>query len=205
MGKLNKMIIAMIIIIAVLLAILSAVIIYSPTKQESAKTEKKIETKVSDETILDECTDEYNEIEEEIISTNSEQEKISPNCKIILKKYYKKCKDEINEYIKVPDNLVNATEEKLQNYYKDWEIKEFSSNQIILYKEFEGGCGEHYILKDEEGKVVIYKISEKGEEVLYEKTEISTDYLPEKDKNAIQQGLKINVKEKLNELIESYE
>lgn len=206
MRKINKMIISMICIIIILIAILSSVIIYGPTQKEHVN--EKLETQIS-EVILDECTDEYideyEEIEEETISTNSEQEKISPNCKITLKKYYKKCKDEINEYIRVPESLVNATKEELQNQYKDWEIKEFSSNQIILYKEFEGECGEHYILKDEEGKIAIYKISEKGEESLYEKTDISTDYLPEKDKNAIKQGFKINVKEKLNELIESFE
>ena len=202
MDKINKMIIAMICIIAVLIAILSAVIIYWPTKQEQSS--EKIQTEVA-EVILDECTDEYEHMEDEIVTTNSEQEKISPNCRITLTKYYKQCKDSINEYIQVPQELVNCTQEELKNQYKDWEIKEFSSNQIVLYKEFEGECGEHYVLKSEDGKIVIYKIKESGKEEVYEKTKIATDYLPEKDRNALNQGFKVNGKEKLNEVIESFE
>ena len=202
MEKKNKIIIALSCIIIISIAILSVVIIYSPSKQEY--TEDNVETQIAEE-ILDECTDEYEQMEEESVVTNAEKEKISPNCKIILKKYYKKCKDVVNEYIELPKNLVNATEDDLQKQYKDWKIQEFSSNQVVLYKEFDGECGEHYILKDENGKIVIYKISEKGEETFYEKTNVSIDYLPEKDKSAIKQGLKINVKEKLNELIEGFE
>lgn len=202
MDKMNKMIVAMICTIVILLAILSALIIYSPTNNEHASD--KVESQIA-EVILDECTDEYEEMEQEIVTTNSNQEKISPNCKITLTRYYKQCKDEINEYLQVPDILVNSTKDELQNHYKDWVIKEFSSNQIVLYKEFEGECGEHYVLRDDAGKISIYKIIDNGKEELYEKTDISTDYLPEKDKNSIKQGLKVNGKEKLNELIESFE
>ena len=37
----------------------------------------------------DECTDEYEEMGEDVITTNTEEEKISPNCKITLIKYTK--------------------------------------------------------------------------------------------------------------------
>ncbi len=202
MDKLNKTIIAMICIIAILISILSAIIIYKPDNQQEAQ--EKVETEIS-ETILDECTDDYENMKNEIIETNSEQEKISPNCKITLEKYYKSCEDTINEYLQVPNNLVNCTEQELQDQYKDWEIKEFSSNQIVLYREFDEECGEHYILRDDEGKISIYKILENGEEVLYENTEISTEYLPQRDKDSIKEGLKVNGIEKLNEIIESFE
>ena len=204
MNKSNKIILIIIAIITIVLAIFGAIIVYSPTKNNEQESGEKVETKVS-EVILDECTDEYEQMEDNVITTDSEQEKISPNCKITLTKYYKQCKDEINEYIQVPDVLVNYTREEFQKQYKDWEIKKFSSNQIVLYKEFEGECGEHYILKDEEGKIIIYKIAEDGTQLEYEKTDISTQYLPEKDKKSILVGLKINGKEKLNELIESFE
>ena len=204
MNKSNKIILIIIAIITIVLAIFGAIIVYSPTKNNEQESGEKVETKVS-EVILDECTDEYEQMEDNVITTDSEQEKISPNCKITLTKYYKQCKDEINEYIQVPDVLVNYTKEELQKQYKDWKIKKFSSNQIVLYKEFEGECGEHYILKDEEGKIIIYKIAEDGTQLEYEKTDISTQYLPENDKKSILVGLKINGKEKLNELIESFE
>lgn len=202
MDRLNKIIITMIGIIAVLIAIISAMIIYKPPKQEEAS--EKVETEIA-EVILDDCTDEYEMMQEETLTTNANQEKISPNCKLILRKYYKTCKDEINEYIKIPENLINCTQQELQNQYMGWEVKEFSNDQIILYKEFEGECGEHYVLRDEEGKITIYKATDDGEGVLYEKTDISTDYLPKEDRESIKNGLKVNGKEKLNELIESFQ
>ena len=202
MDKLSKIIIGSISAIIFLVSVVIALFIYNG--QEPKEAQEKLETKVS-EIILDECTDEYEIMEENVVTTDSENEKISPNCRIILTRYYKGCKDSINEYISVPETLVNSSKEELQNQYKDWEIKEFSSNKVCLYKEFDGSCGEHYILKDEDGKISIYKISEEGKENLYEKTNISIEYLPEKDKKAIKDGLKVNGKEKLNELIENFE
>lgn len=203
MDKFNKTIIIMISIIAVLISIVSAMIIYRPSKNE--QTGEKVETEVSKETILDECTEEYEQLQQEIIATNSNKEKISPNCQITLTKYYKKCGDTINDYLQVPERLVNVSQDELQKEYSGWKIKEFSSNKIVLYKEFDEECGEHYILKNENGKIIIYKILEDGREELYEKTEVSIDYLPQKDRESVKQGLKVNGRERLNEIIESFE
>lgn len=203
MDKLNKVIISMLVISAILIAIVAALLLNQKNNKKDEVGES-VKTQIG-ENIYDECTDEYEEMGEDVITTNTEEEKISPNCKITLIKYYKGCKDKINDYISVPKELVNCTEKQLQGKYNDWEIKEFSSNQITLYKEFEGECGEHYLLKDKDGKIYIYKINENGKQEVYEKTDVATDYLPEKDKSAIKEGLKVNGKEKLNELIESFE
>lgn len=203
MDKLNKVIISMLVISAILIAIVTALLLNQKNNKKD-EVRESVKTQIG-ENIYDECTDEYEEMGEDVITTNTEEEKISPNCKITLIKYYKGCKDKINDYISVPKELVNCTEKQLQGKYNDWEIKEFSSNQITLYKEFEGECGEHYLLKDKDGKIYIYKINENGKQEEYEKTDVATDYLPEKDKSAIKEGLKVNGKEKLNELIESFE
>ena len=203
MDKLNKVIIIMMIIAILLIGIVTALLLNDKNSNKYS-TDEEVKTQIG-EVIYDECTDDYEELENEIIETNTKQEKISPNCKLILTKYYNGCKDSINEYLNVSEELVNCTKEELQNKYKDWEIKEFSSNQVVLFKEFEGECGEHYLLKDNEGKINIYKINENGKQELYEKTEIATDYLPQRDKETIVNGLKVNGKEKLNEIIESFE
>ena len=201
MDKKNKLLIGISISIVIVLVVLIAIIIcnLNNTWLDNGAVDNIAEV------ILDDCTDEYENMEEDIVTTNVEQEKISPNCKIILIKHYKGCNHEINEYIKVPERLVNLTKEDLQKEYKDWEIKEFTNDKVTLYKEFQGICGEHYILKDEDGKIVIFKILENGKEEVYEKTDISIDYLPVKDKENIQKGLEVNGKEKLNQLIESFE
>lgn len=204
MKKTNWVIMILISIIAIsIISIIIAISVWNKTDRKGA--EVKREGKVS-EVILDDCTDEYEIMQEEVSKANSNnEEKVSPNCKLILTRYYKECKDSINEYLQVPEPLVNCTKNELQEQYKEWKIKEFTTNQVVLYKEFEGNCGEHYILKNDAGKISIYKLLENGKESLYEKTNIYIEYLPEKDKIAIEDGLRVNGKEKLNKLIESFE
>ena len=77
--------------------------------------------------------------------------------------------------------------------------------EVVLYKNVNGKCGEHYTVKDENGKVVVYNTNEKGEEVLYEETSISTEYLTENDVENIKKGIEIYGKQNLNSFIEDFE
>lgn len=198
----NKTIITILSIIIVSVSIFTAVLIYKPKNNNISK---KIITKVADENILDDCTDEYEEIHNEMLEANSDEEKISPNCFITLKVTYKKCGHQTNEYIKVPEELVNKTKEELQEQYSDWDIEEFSDTQIVLAKEEVGECGEHFLVQDRDGNVVVYKILEDGSKKEYEQTDISTEYLSESDKLQIKDGIRVNGKQQLNQLIEDFE
>ena len=122
-----------------------------------------------------------------------------------FKKIYNECQHTINEYIDVPQKLVNGTEEDLKKEYQNWEIQKYSSNEIILYREFDSNCGQHFILRNDNGKITIYKINENNEEEVYEKTEISVEYLTETDKVEIQNGIRVNGVEELNQLLEDFE
>ena len=197
-----------ILVLAILIiGIIAGLAIYKiDEKSKNNIVEKEINT-VS-EKVTDECTEEYEELEEQAkldIETNSSEEKISPNCLITLKRYYNECQHTINEYIDIPQNLVNGTQEDLEKEYPNWEIQKYSSNEIILYREFDSNCGQHFILRNDNGKVIIYKINENNEEEIYEKTEISVEYLTETDKVEIQNGIRVNGVEDLNQLIENFE
>ena len=103
--------------------------------------------------------------------------------------------------MELPQELVNMTKEQVQAHYLDWEVIGFEKGKIILYKEFDGVCGEHFKLRVENGKVV----SQEGRESLYEKTNISSEYLTETDLINMQDGLEIYGKEELNKVIEDFE
>lgn len=196
----NKTIMTIIAIIVIIGAIIIGVQICKPNKEQ-----EDIITKVSDEKIEDDCTDEYQEIQEEMLQANSIEEKISPNCFITMKKTYNKCGHTTSEYIAIPKELVNKTKEDLEEKYIGWTIDKFSDTQIVISKEEEGECGEHYIVKDKEGKVVIYKLLEDGTENEYEVTDISTEYITDTDKINMKNGIKVNGKQELNQLIEDFE
>ena len=195
----------MMIIVAVLLAIATIYSVYAIfSNDEEIEEEDNNNTYVS-ELIEDECTEEYKEEQENSTTVTSTEEKISANSQLILKKYYAKCEHTINEYVEMPEELVNMTEEEVKLQYPDWEVIGFEPNKVTLYKEFDDVCGEHFKLRIEEGKIVIYLVNQDGTESLYEKTDISSEYLTETDLINMQDGLEIFGKEELNKIIEDFE
>lgn len=199
----NKVIITMICIIVVLGAIITGVLISQP-KDEQQNT--VTQTQIGEEEILDDCTDEYEELENSnMLETNSSEEKISPNSSITYKTYYKGCVHTKEEYNNMPQELINCTKSEIEEKYTEWQVEKFASNEVVLYREVDGECGEHYLVKEKEGKLVVYKILENGEEQEYETTQISTDYLTDTDKIEIQNGIRVNGKQELNQLIEDFE
>lgn len=193
----------MMIIVAILLSISTIYIIYAIFRDEYVYENGEKNTKIS-EVIEDECTEEYVE-QEEIENVSSVEEKVSANAILVLKKYYTKCEHTLNEYVELPQELVNMTEEEVKEQYPDWEVIGFTPEQIILYKEFEDVCGEHFKLKVEDGKVSVYIVNSDGTESLYEKTDISSEYLTETDLINMENGLEIYGKEELNKIIEDFE
>lgn len=193
-------------ILFVSIFIISLIFIIQQINQhnESNQQQKVESTKIA-EIIEDECTDEYAQ-EQELKPVISKEDRIAVNAQLILKKYFIQCDHTINEYTEIPEECVNMTKEELQQHYPEWEVIGFNSNQVILYKEFDDVCGEHFKLKIEDEKINIYLINKDGTETLYEKTNISSEYLTETDLININNGsLEIYGKEELNKTIEDFE
>lgn len=200
--------IIILILAIILIAVIFGMYIFTNSKNNTPNlnnNEKQL-NKVS-EKVTDECTDDWEELEESTsgLEANSSEEKTSPNCFITLKRYYTECKHTINEYIEIPEKLVNKTQKEIEEEYENWTTEKFSSTEIILYREFNSNCGQHFIVRDNNGKIAIYRINENNEEEVIEQTEISTQYLTENDKNELKNGIRVNGKEELNQLIEDFE
>ena len=199
----NRFIITMIAIVVVIGAMFTAVMIFMPNDKQEVEN---IKTEIAQEEILDDCTDEYEGMEyEETVKANTQEEKTSPNCSFTTKTYYKKCGHMQREYANLSQELVNLTQKEIQERYKDCKIESFTANAVVLYQEKEGECGEHYMIKDKEGKVTIYQILENGEQQELEVTAITTEYLPETDKINMKKGIQVNGRQELNQLIEDFE
>ena len=200
----KSIVISAIIVLFILGAVIGTIIIKNFSDQ------KKTETEIAEqnqEEIYDECTDEYEEMVQSntlVEETSSEGEKISPNCSIVFKRHYNDCGHTIEQYASIPTELVNKTQEDLQQQYEGWTIEQFSRNQIVLYRDFDSECGEHYILKEKDGKVAVYLKTGDIEE-LVEETDIATEFLTETDRIELQNGIQANGRAELNQLIEDYE
>ena len=156
------------------------------------------------ELIEDECTA-ITEYGTDLISTNSKEQKISPNCTIVLKIYFKKC-GHLNESKKnIEEADVNLTEEELKAKFPDWELQKFTPSEIVLYKEINEFCNEHYVLKEKDGNIVVFSLDENNNEKLEETTSISTKYLEEEDLEKLKSGIHIISKKELNKTLEDFE
>lgn len=192
-------------IIAIILLVISILILSYTILNKDKQEEQGLGSNILiSEIIEDDCTEEYNE-GQNATTVSSKEEKVSANALLVLKKYYQKCEHTINEYVELPQELVNMTKEEVQAQYPDWEVIGFDSGKITLYKEFQEECGEHFKLRIENGKVIIYIVSQDGKESVYEKTDISSEYLTETDLINMQDGLEIYGKEELNQIIEDFE
>jgi len=74
-----------------------------------------------------------------------------------------------------------------------------------MYKVFDERCDEHYIVKENNGYIEIYTEDENGILSLLEKTDMSTEYLTNTDRENLLAGIKIHGRTELEKLLEDYE
>lgn len=143
----------------------------------------------------------YTKIQETVY----EEKKIGPNAKLVLKKFYMKCSHTKEDEEQNVDNLVNLTKEELQQKYPDWDIEKFSEEEIILIKNIDDFCNEHYVLKNNNGYVTVFKIDSGMNEEIYLSTDIAIVYLPEIDQLNLEKGIYVFSNEKLIEILQDFE
>ena len=149
--------------------------------------------------------DEENLISNEVLQASAIKKKILPTAEFAMKKVYNECGHFKFEYAELPQELINLTEEELEAYYKDWEIEEFSPSKIILTKEINSLCDEHFIIKLGEKYVQVFHLEPDGNLVVYETTDISREYLPEEDIKKLEEGIYVFGEGKLNSVLEDFE
>ncbi len=195
------------IIIAVVLGLAAGIgfAIFSSNSNKTEGLDILSEKELAGENTYNENSVVDNENTVNILETSATEESISPNAVITKRIYYTACDHLTKETEEVPEDLVNKTEEDVENEFVGWEIEEFSPTEIVLYKEMSGNCGEHYFVQEHNGVIGIYTIDEYGVKTLKEDTEIMTQYLPEEDLQNLRAGVEIVGYTKLTEFLEDYE
>ena len=85
------------------------------------------------------------------------------------------------------------------------QVVQVIGKKIVLYKELNEFCNEHYKLKIENGYVRIYEVDEQKNEKLLKSTDISSEYLTTEDLEKLKNGIEIYTKKELNKTIEDFE
>lgn len=188
------------IIIAVLLALGGSIGIYIYNLKNTSN-----KNSVKAKELADELKKTLVEEEQNTVSTSSKNIKISHNSIVVKNTLYKICNHEIRQTEAIPVELVNKEEKDIQQYYKDWEIKKYSPTEVVLYREKDEYCDKHYVLRENNGVIAIYKIDDNNKETLRENTQIQTKYLPEIDLIKLKSGIYAIGEEELNSILEDFE
>ena len=125
----------------------------------------------------------------EIFSVSQSKENKAENTNIVQNE------TEISSSEYVTDDCVNEWEDYSKTVQE--EIKETGQNLNDENKQ--------YILRENDGFINVYYINEKGEEILYRVTDISTKYLGEEDVKELQEGINVVGIQELNQLLEDFE
>ncbi len=196
----KKGILAIVLLLIIVFGFLVGRYIYKISTLENNSNVKIAENKK----IEDECTLEYERLEE-IKQASANEEKISPNAKIITNIYYNECGHTVKTISDIENKYINLNKEEFQEEYKDWDIRGFSPEEVTIYKEEEGICNEHYMVRDIDGYVTVYSLDKNENETLKETTEISTTFLTTTDLARLKGGIRLYGKENLNSLLEDLE
>ncbi len=146
------------------------------------------------------------EAENIIKETSSSENKTSPNTIIIEKKYYNDCGHLTQTQEKIKEKLINKSESELQAEYIGWEIQKFTPAEVVVYKEINDFCDEHYMLKDVDGEIMVFGLDKYGnEKEVIKETGIQTKYLSEVDIENLKLGMKVYGIKELNQLLEDFE
>ena len=200
--RVKKYKIIVIIVLGIILGFLTGIFIYKINQTGNDNKE------IVAEKIEDECTaiGQLDEMEiASLLETSNKIEKTSPNCTITLKVYHEACNHLIETKKKIEDVEVNMTEEELKKRFCDWEVQKFTPTEIVLYKEVKEFCDQHFLLKDEDGYIKIYKLDENNNAKLLNTTEISTEYLSAEDLEKIKNGITVYTEKELNKTLEDFE
>ena len=130
---------------------------------------------------------------------------IKQSTQMIYEYHYKK--DNCNETIKedAPHFLIGMNETKTKNFFRDWIVKDFSSEKVTLKKDIDGVSNQHYIVTIQDGYVAVFYQNPVNGERLKEVTEMPVNSLSKSDRKHLETGIKVIGDDKLIKVLQDYE
>ena len=186
-------------VIAIILGFFVGRILYKEEEKIENVAQKNVTTNIQINNVV-------KEKQNTEIPTSISKEKVSINTKITEQIYYKECGHLIETPIKNTDKYINMDSDDINKRFPQMEIKEFTSENLVLYKQENDFCNEHFLIKDVDGLVTIYTLNSMDNVLeILETTEIETMYLTDTDRNNLKNGIKVYTKQNLNKVIEDFE
>jgi len=149
----------------------------------------------------------FREISEnkKVTETSFEEEKIGVNTQLVVEELYTKC-NHIEELVsQIDNNMINLTKSEFEKEYPNFEVEEFSKNQVKVKERIDGVCNDHFKIALGEDFIEVFKLNQNEEDELYLVTNISRDYLAQRDIDKLQKGIDVFGRDNINSKLEDYE
>lgn len=138
-----------------------------------------------------------------------EENRITPNTKILWKTFYKECGDSTTLETEAADEMINFTKSEFEEYlnktYPNHRLIDFSSSKVSLYEEKDHLCKNHFVVGTEKDRIAIFRIGDNGERIL---DKLFDDYpisvLRELDQEKIREGIIVDSEDELYNLLENF-
>lgn len=140
-----------------------------------------------------------------VTETSYEEEKIGINTELIIEEVYSKCNHSEEIISQVDNNMVNLTESEFKKEYPNFEVESFSKKQVKVKERVEGVCNQHFKIALGEDFIEVFKLNQNEEDELYLVTNISRDYLAQRDIEKLQKGIAVFGRDNINSKLEDYE
>ena len=142
------------------------------------------------------------------ITVSNYNDIINHETQLIYETLYTQCGDIIEELRSPTSELIGLNKDGLEEYLignqLDWEIECFSKEKVVLSKQADEICPNHYLVSVKNGCIAIYKYYENGEKRLIQQTDIPINILPVIDQEKLQKGILVNTEKEVNQLLEDY-
>ncbi|NLJ41216.1 MAG: hypothetical protein GX352_06380 [Clostridiales bacterium] len=131
---------------------------------------------------------------------------ITPDTRLIFEKEYLRCGDSRVEERRAEPYEIGLSRQEMTLRFPEWYIKEYSMEKVVLVKEIDDYCSNHFILKERDGRVVVYMPSEYEDEYRsITETGIIIGVLPSDMQEDIHKGLVLDSLEDIETFIENFD
>ncbi len=123
----------------------------------------------------------------------------------IFERMYKSCGHNSITYRSATAQETGLSRGQIEDMHSSWEIKEFSPSIVWLFEEIDGYCPNHYIIREKDGCIAIYRPDKDGQGVyLIHQTNIEVALLNADIQERIREGWVVDSIEQLELLMESW-
>ena len=123
-----------------------------------------------------------------------------------LERFYSDCGHTFVEEHPMEGRYIGKTEVEFSALFPLWQLKAFTSDQAKLWMEIKGYCPDHYLIREEDGYLLILRSDkDTGIPLIVESIEISLDSMSNDLIEQIREGIVLDSIEEVELLLENLE